>query len=272
MALATARVRRQLTGTDGLLRWASVMATPVEFWTVTVWEGREAMLAFMTSGAHEEIMWRSSRWLESFWQMRWRPDRPELGAWDGLCLAGPEPEPAAAPEPEPEDAPPPGGRGEGLERALAYLPHLRDSVDERGVATYRASRPVRQRRRALESLVGTAFRIRAPRSRLRHLGDEVRALRAALAAQPDVVRSASGIAKLEQGWALAVWQAREPAEAFLAGAWATAAAERWGPALWAQAWEPEAEFGHWDGLRLRRERTRFRVEVPARLRDVTGDR
>ena len=44
-------------------------------------------------------------------------------------------------------------------------------------------------------------------------------------------------------------------------------AARW-PGFWANEWAPENEFGHWDGLRLRRTRQRYSIAVPKRALDL----
>ena len=87
MLVATMRVRRQLDATDGVVRWASVVAGPTELWTISVWRSRHHMQEFMHSGAHSEIMWLFTRWLRSFWLMRWQPGPDEVGTWDGTRLA-----------------------------------------------------------------------------------------------------------------------------------------------------------------------------------------
>ena len=93
MLRARRYVREQLAATPGLIRYVSAIASPTEFLTMTVWESRQAMFDFMSSGAHQKFMWMFSRWSASFWSMRWMPTKAEEGAWDGLSLAnlvGPE--------------------------------------------------------------------------------------------------------------------------------------------------------------------------------------
>src|SRR5579863_293685 len=86
MMRAQRYVREQLMATPGLIRYTSAIASPTEFLTMTVWENRQAMFNFMSSGAHQEFMWMFSRWSASFWSMRWIPTDAEDGAWDGLSL------------------------------------------------------------------------------------------------------------------------------------------------------------------------------------------
>jgi len=87
MLRARRYVREQLATTPGLIRYVSAIASPTEFLTMTVWENRQAMFNFMSSGAHEKFMWMCTRWSASFWSMRWVPTSIEEGAWEGLSLA-----------------------------------------------------------------------------------------------------------------------------------------------------------------------------------------
>ena len=103
MLLATWAIRRQLARTEGLVRWASLVAGPTEFWTIMVWRSRHAMQEFMRPDAHGRIMWRYTRWLDGLWLMRWRPGAVEVGSWAGVTLTPPTqmrpgPEPTAGPD------------------------------------------------------------------------------------------------------------------------------------------------------------------------------
>ena len=40
------------------------------------------------------------------------------------------------------------------------------------------------------------------------------------------------------------------------------------PGAWANEWLPENEFGHWDGLRLRRTRARYAIQMPKAAMDL----
>jgi hypothetical protein len=86
MMRARGYVREQLATTHGLIRYVSAIASPTEFLTMTVWENRQSMFDFMSSGAHQEFMWMFSRWSTSFWSMRWIPTSTEHGTWGGLSL------------------------------------------------------------------------------------------------------------------------------------------------------------------------------------------
>src|SRR5579859_5238415 len=73
MLLARREIAQQLAHQSGLVRYASGITSPTEFFTLTVWQDREAMQRFMQSGAHERHMWQFTRWSSSFWGMRWDP-------------------------------------------------------------------------------------------------------------------------------------------------------------------------------------------------------
>jgi hypothetical protein len=64
-----------------------------------------------------------------------------------------------------------------------------------------------------------------------------------------------------------VWRDRDGVQRLLTSPQARKLAERW-PGYWANEWIPENEFGHWDGLRLRRARTRYSIKVPQAALDV----
>ena len=87
MMRARGYVQKQLVTTPGLIRYVSAIASPTEFLTMTVWENRQSMFDFMSSGAHQEFMWMFSRWSSSFWSMRWIPTGAEDGVWEGLSLS-----------------------------------------------------------------------------------------------------------------------------------------------------------------------------------------
>ena len=131
MLLATWTIRRQLAQTDGLVRWASLVAGPTEFWTITVWRSRHAMQEFMRSDAHGWIMWRYTRWLDALWLMRWRPGAVEVGSWAGVTFA-----PPAQGRPGPEAI----TETDRLWRTLQRLPDLHSVVGPDGSAHHASSR------------------------------------------------------------------------------------------------------------------------------------
>lgn len=244
MLLATLLIRRQLAQADGLVRSASLIASPIEFWTITAWRSRHAMQEFTRSDEHGQIMWRFSRWLHSLWLMRWRPGPCELGSWSGLSLA---PVDAAAPPPVPDPM---------ASEVLESLPVLKSAVGADGAPRYDSSHEARRERRRVAGAAGVVIAIHAPYRRfLAALRDLVR-MRRSLRFDPRLLRSVVGIGRPGEVYFLAVFAEHEEAVRFLRGHWTRSASERWGDGFWANAWVPENEFGHWDGMRVRRERRR----------------
>lgn len=82
MVRAWFRVRRQLYETPGMLRYTTGIANFTEFYTCTLWKTEMEMFAFMSSGAHRDMMWNFSRWSDTFWAMRWNASVDELGRWN----------------------------------------------------------------------------------------------------------------------------------------------------------------------------------------------
>ncbi|MDQ3390472.1 MAG: hypothetical protein M3508_03890 [Actinomycetota bacterium] len=245
MLIASRRVRRQLTADHDVVRWASVVAGPTEFWTITVWRSRHHMQEFMRSGAHNDIMWLFSRWLRSFWLMRWRPGSTEVGDWDGLTLA-PAPAPTS-PAPLVVD----DERRRTLDRALEHLPWLQAATGADGAACYDSAPAARHHRAQVASASALIVRLHTPawqvasglRS-LRRVRDE--------AAGSDVRRMAVGIGRLGDCYLLALWVDSAGREAMRRSPSLLAVQERWPSGCWINDWEPENEFGHWDGMRVRR--------------------
>ncbi len=250
MLVATMRVRRQLEADPSVVRWASVIAGPSEFWTITVWRSRHDMSEFMRSGAHEEIMWLFARLLRSFWLMRWRPGAIETGSWKGVTFAPTE---VAAPvRPVPD---------ERLRQALEHLPRLRAATGANGAACYEATEFARRRRAEVGEASGAIVYLRAPIRHLVPAWRSMRRLRAEAQSSEGFVRAALGIGKLGEIYMLAVWHARDGSQRLLESQALGDIKSRWD--CWANEWLPENEFGNWDGARLRRMRRRQVIRVPA---------
>jgi heme-degrading monooxygenase HmoA len=52
------------------------------FWTMTVWESRLAMLAFMTSGPHKRAMPKLLEWCDEASVAHWEQEGSALVGWD----------------------------------------------------------------------------------------------------------------------------------------------------------------------------------------------
>lgn len=217
MLRATLEVRRDLRRARGLLRAANVIGGPTEFFTLTVWTNRDAMYAFMSSGAHERIMWRWPEWLSSFWLGRLAPTECESGAWRGMQLA-----PIADQ----------GGPVHPEFRSPSFAsrePRPRDLEHHRLSATTAVFRPADSRRWP------------AGLSAARRFGRTVDG-------GARLLLRARGYSLDGELVSVALWRdelsaARAVAEASLVTP---------GVRSWAMAWRPLDEFGTWDGLRVRR--------------------
>jgi len=228
MLLARRQIAHQLASQPGLLRYASGISTPTEFFTLTVWENREFMQRFMQTGAHEQLMWRFTTWTSSFWGMRWEAgaETDEFGAWDGLRLsklqANLRPRsPLITAGLLPPSAPRAGPFGPRPE-VTAVEPRASGMF----ALTARFNGPI---------AAAHAVHRHWPHGR-----------QAAVAGDVSCVRSGVGVDWSPQALAISLWRdgpdrrARALAEATELGA------------SWAMCWQPaDYEIGHWDGLRLR---------------------
>jgi hypothetical protein len=259
MMIASMRVRRQLARDTQVVRWASIVASPSEFWTITVWNSRHDMQEFMRSGAHDDIMWLFSKWLRSFWLMRWRPGPAEIGEWKGIHMAQEEP-------------PDPAGSGNGqrdalLEQALQHLPSLRSNMAADGTVSYDTTAFARRRRAEVGNAGGAVVHIHTEPRRTPAAYRALLALKQEAAGDEDLLRGVVGVSKPGDVYFLSVWRDRDGVRRLLESPDMRDLAERW-PGLWANDWIPENEFGHWDGLRLRRARARYAISVPQAALDV----
>lgn len=256
MMRATLRIRRQLGDAPGCLRFASIIMSPRDFWTITVWRTRGEMLEFMRSGAHEDIMWEFSRWLDSFWLMRWRPTEHETGTWNGLCLAERPALPPAAPcRTETQQ--------KALDAAFEALPRLRAAADPSGAANLAYAPHQRRARKQVAGAVGTTVRVEVP-----HGSDGMKAwrrlarIRSSLLRSENALRVAFGASNTHEFYLLTLFRDHRAWEEFLASQAMQDLHERWPAGVWTMRWDGDNEFGHWDGMRLRRAKLGTMVAVP----------
>lgn len=245
MLNATLAIRRQLDGADGVVRWASIVAGPTEFWTISAWDSRHRMQEFMRSDAHGRWMWRFSDWLSSFWLMRWRPGRREIGRWDGLALSSGDRPPAG------EATDPANPPGEVLASIRDEMPGLYEALDPDGAPPPGRSLDVRRARRHVLGAAGVIVRVRVPTVRLPVVLAGMRRVRRDLREDDRLVGCAVGVGRRDEAFLLGVWRDRTGAVELLEGDWVADARQRFGDRFWASDWQPESEFGHWDGRRLR---------------------
>lgn len=256
------RIRKQLRETPGCVRFASIIMGPREFWTITVWDTRDKMMEFMRSGAHEDIMWEFSHWLDSFWLMRWRPTDEEHGHWKGLTLAERKALPPSAPERTAEQK-------AALEAVWKSMPRLRASSSPSGAASFEYAPQQRRARQLVAGGVGASVRLEVPKLRQTVAGwRDIREMRTALVANEDVLRCAFGISRPRELYSLVVFRHERAWRDFQASDLLQRLRERWPDGLWTMRWEADNEFGHWDGLRLRRMKLGTKVLVPTAYRSM----
>ncbi|MDQ6839673.1 MAG: hypothetical protein M3137_15435 [Actinomycetota bacterium] len=264
MLRASRRIRRQLAESEEVVRWASVVTGPTEFWTVTVWQTRHDMQEFMRSGAHEAIMWQFSRWLTSFWLMRWRPGPWELGTWRGRSIAQPER------DDEGRESAGPRPPNEALDRALEHLPWLKAATGPDGAACYESTGNARRRRAEVGGAGGAMICVSGRPWRTLAMRRALTRIRHQAAGDADFLRAALGFGPPGEVYLMALWKTRDGARRLLSSPELAAVAGRWSG--WANEWLPENEFGHWDGLRLRRAKGRHAIPVPeAAMRSARTD-
>ena len=225
MVRARRYVAAQLATTPGLIRYVSAIASPTEFLTMTVWENRQAMFNFMSSGAHQEFMWMFTRWSASFWSMRWIPSEAEEGVWQGLSLRE-------------------GRAWEEQLRSAAqpHLPHLPFSEQQAGrLSGGRLADPSGCNVYAITALVeaaspGHLWKLLSAARELRREGGHSRPLRWNI-----------GAVGPRSFWILTLWRANPEGQLE-----AVRALHQHLGASWAMGWRAgEYEIGNWNGLRLR---------------------
>ncbi|HUR17880.1 MAG TPA: hypothetical protein VMZ51_02950 [Acidimicrobiales bacterium] len=254
MMLATMKVRRQLEAGGDVVQWASIVAGPSEFWTITIWRSRHDMQEFMRSGAHDEVMWSFSKLLRSFWLMRWRPGPYEVGRWKGVTMGQSEP----AYERAPMDAP----QAEALQKALDHLPKLKAATAADGSVSYESTPYARRRREEVGGAGGAVIHIGTSPRHMLEAVMALRTLRRQASRDPDFLRAVVGMGRPGEFYMLGLWADRSGAARLLHSAQCKELERKWPDGFWANEWIPENEFGHWDGVRLRRARQRYAIPVP----------
>ena len=84
---------------------------------------------------------------------------------------------------------------------------------------------------------------------------------------PDYLKGVVGVSRPGQVYLLTVWSDRAGTRRMLQSPQVRKLSERF-PGTWANEWLPENEFGHWDGLRLRRARARYSIQMPKAAMDL----
>jgi hypothetical protein len=74
--------QRQAQRSAGFLQGSLLRDHSWTFWTMTVWESRESVLAFMTSGAHKAAMPRLLHWCDEASVVHWEQASSDLPSWE----------------------------------------------------------------------------------------------------------------------------------------------------------------------------------------------
>lgn len=227
--LAARRIERELRDAPGCQRYASVVAGPRELWTLTIWRDASEMRECMRGGAHGGMVWRQPGWLECYWGMRWQPGPHRSGEWEGDPWRWPDVEvdgPRSAPAPEAQEEMP-----RWMLAALGYT--------------------VPMERREVAGAAGATYRLRvAPWSMPSALRD-LRRLRRIASSDPDALTVSLGVGTAGALYLLLVATSPEGLERVRATDEHTRLLQRWGDRAWSASWDPDAEFGRWEGRKLR---------------------
>jgi len=228
MLLAGKRIERDLRGAPGCDRYTNVIAGLREFWTLTVWRDAADMRDWMRAGSHGRIMWLQPRWLECYWGMRWRPGSATGGVWEGDAwrLSGEAALDSAL------------GRSAN---ALPAIPWMRGALGH----------TVSVERRQLAGVTGATYRLRVPPWRLPSAIDDLRRLRGILASDPDSFAVSLGLGTGAALYLMLIAMSQEALDRLQAAAEHRRFIARWGDRAWWSTWQPESEFGQWQGHRLR---------------------
>jgi hypothetical protein len=76
------RSQRQVQRADGYIAGKVLPDHDRAFWTLTAWESRPKMLAYMTSGAHKQAMPRLLDWCDEASVTGWEQPESQLPEWE----------------------------------------------------------------------------------------------------------------------------------------------------------------------------------------------
>lgn len=220
-------IERELAHAPGCERYANVIASPREFWTLTIWRDASDMRKSMRDGTHGRVMWQQPYWLECYWGMRWRPGPYRFGEWEGDEWQWPD---VAVPE------------SRLLAQTSSAMPSwMRAAL---GMAV-----PLEQRQVA--GAAAATYRLRVPRWRILSALRDLRRLRRIASADRDSFRLSLGVARGGALYLLVIATSPQALERLRASTEHRRFLRRWSKGAWWSTWEPESEFGHWQSHRLR---------------------
>jgi heme-degrading monooxygenase HmoA len=81
-AIYAVRTTRQVKRAPGYCGGAVLPDEQHTYWTMTAWDSRESMLAYMTSGAHRQVMPKLMHWCDEASVAHWDQEDSTLPAWE----------------------------------------------------------------------------------------------------------------------------------------------------------------------------------------------
>jgi len=227
MLFAGKLIERGLRTAPGCERYTNVIASPREFWTLTIWRDPSEMREWMRDGTHGHLMWQQPHWLECYWGMRWRPGSHQAGDWEGDEWEWPDGRAPASRLPSVDALPP--------------IPWMHAALGQ----------VVPVERRQVAGAAGATYRLRVPAWGLPSAMRDLRRLRGIAASDPDLFRLSLGLGTGGALYLLVIAKSRDALDRLRSTPEHRDLLERWGDRAWWSTWEPEAEFGQWHRRRLR---------------------
>jgi quinol monooxygenase YgiN len=136
-----------------------------------------------------------------------------------------------------------------------------------GVVGYDTTVFARRRRAEVGSAGGAVVHIHTTPGQTLTAYRALKALRRESEQDDALLRAVVGVSRPGDVYMLSVWRDRDGVQRLLTSPNVKALGAKW-PGFWGNEWLPENEFGHWDGLRLRRARQKYSINVPQAALDV----
>lgn len=225
LLLGTKLIERDLATAPACDRYVSVVSSPKQVWTLSVWRDPDEMRSYMRRHAHARIMWKQPDLLRCYWGMRWEPGPSQAGRWEGKPWSFPPPRVDG--EPPPGDPPP----AQWMEAALG--------------------RTVRVERRSVAGATALTYRLKLPRWKLALAVLELRRLRELARSDSDTAIASLGLGTDGSACLLVVVPSPDGARRLRESEVHRRLQDRWGDRFWWSTWEADSEFGQWEGRRLR---------------------
>jgi hypothetical protein len=139
-----------------------------------------------------------------------------------------------------------------------------------GTVTHETTVSARRRRAEVRGAGGGVVHVKTSPARTLSAYLALRRLESEAQGDPDYLKGVVGISRPGQVYLLSIWRDRAGTRRMLRSPQVDKLRQRF-PGSWANEWLPENEFGHWDGLRLRRTRTRYSIQMPKAALDLDRD-